>query len=608
MELINNTVSPLNALSEKNDPDKGAALIGMDGATVAKLISMQSKTLEFNSITALKLKTTKRGIQVSDGNLATLHNEGAILKVDGKQFKLITDAEFNSNYLVDDDEYIIKIDNNYYAQNIDKPDDSTLLKKEIYTECFSVGAGSKYHATNWSEGNLGNGSTVITNNVSSGLLFDTSSASIFGDNVYFDAVLPYVVGIGDSIMQGRTALNSRLMQNGVKNYNPSQQSQSGQISYEVQQAFNVPFLNQGIGGQRTDEIWARWSRDVLAEVYDAGDGLGSETLQFNRQKPFAVWIHAGVNDIRQGYDVSHIATNLENMAQSCRANNIVCIVNNIGPATDHDATKQAKSRQVNNWLNNYLKKKYPEIYVIDFMYWASNGTNNPITLKPNMFADELHPNRDGYRDFSKYVFENYDLPLCLNQIEFDSAYDSSLLTNFARVTNISIDNVRYKLSKDKTKTKIALTGLSGLDNPVKRVGIYNRETISGAGEYMGFCSVKGVCSSANVASEQKENTASIVAAATITSGSLSTHPRVGVYTLDVGNVASGYITVNLIEKANWLDVRMVGTSDTPWNYYVTWSTGGHSGIKSWNIYLFDRATGAAVTDLQKFNVDFKAFA
>lgn len=39
MDIQNNMLSPLNALSEKNDPDKGAALIGMNGKTVAEQIT-----------------------------------------------------------------------------------------------------------------------------------------------------------------------------------------------------------------------------------------------------------------------------------------------------------------------------------------------------------------------------------------------------------------------------------------------------------------------------------------------------------------------------------------------------------------------------------------
>src|SRR5205809_2279958 len=92
-----------------------------------------------------------------------------------------------------------------------------------------------------------------------------------------------IIAIGDSTTAGTPGFRS-----------PLEAPPNGSGNVESQYAYwltkthpNWRVLNRGVNGERSDQIHARFERDVIAET-KKGDG------------PFLIVIIAGVNDVYQG--------------------------------------------------------------------------------------------------------------------------------------------------------------------------------------------------------------------------------------------------------------------------------------------------------------------
>ncbi|WP_274005229.1 GDSL-type esterase/lipase family protein [Vibrio parahaemolyticus] len=217
---------------------------------------------------------------------------------------------------------------------------------------------------------------------------------------------PYIVLIGDSISEGHPALHGRLHPAGSSGFDPDYKSQPGQLSYEFAQHFRVPVINHGIGGQTSTQVRSRWNRDVLHQISDPGDGLGDSTMTFGGQLPYAVYLHVGVNDVFTGLPVETVKDNMRFFAESAKDNGIKLIVDNIGADSVYDLTKEAAAREINNWLSGEFTSLYPEVEIMDYLHWSTDGTFDYKHLKPGMFVDTVHPSKAGYADFAVYVSDN----------------------------------------------------------------------------------------------------------------------------------------------------------------------------------------------------------
>src|SRR5262249_25575928 len=91
-------------------------------------------------------------------------------------------------------------------------------------------------------------------------------------------------------------------------------------------------LNRGVNGERTDEIRARFDRDVVQAA------------------PSVVVIVAGVNDVYQGRPADVGQRELEAMYDAARGAGIVAVAGTILPYNTASSDANARMRAVNDWI------------------------------------------------------------------------------------------------------------------------------------------------------------------------------------------------------------------------------------------------------------------
>jgi lysophospholipase L1-like esterase len=320
---------------------------------------------------------------------------------------------------------------------------------------------------------------------------------------YIDVLMPYCVLIGDSIAEGHPELHGRLH----PVFDPIAGSEPGQLAYEFSKHFGIPVINHGWGGQTSVQIRQRWPRDVLAQNVVVGDGVPF-TMDFAKgQLPYMVYLHIGINDIFTDVPVVTIKENFTFFAQSCRDNGIVLVLDNIGP-DDHAGftpARQANATEVNRWLLSEFAAQFPEVYQMDYLDWASNGTRDFRTLRPGCFADDVHPTKAGYALYGDYVARHLKAPVFLEGLVLNSAISGP--SRFARATRVTFNNRTFDLSPAESVCIIA-PGAVDPDEPTYRLGISSWSTITGTGQYTGFAEIYGLFSSARKAEAIQHGAAS----------------------------------------------------------------------------------------------------
>jgi lysophospholipase L1-like esterase len=133
-------------------------------------------------------------------------------------------------------------------------------------------------------------------------------------------------------------------------------------------------LNRGVNGQRSDEILSRFERDVVKE------------------RPAAVIVLAGVNDIYQGRTSASVRRNLEEMYAFAERSRIVPVAATILPYNTAGPEESGSIREVNAWVET--ASKAPGRLFCDTNLAVRDKAN------PNLLAsspDGLHPDVEGYR-------------------------------------------------------------------------------------------------------------------------------------------------------------------------------------------------------------------
>ena len=136
-------------------------------------------------------------------------------------------------------------------------------------------------------------------------------------------------------------------------------------------------LNRGINGQRSDEIRARFERDVVQNA------------------PAAVVIIAGVNDIYQGRDVEHVTRQLQEMYARAAHAGIPVVAGSIVPFNTATAEQNQRMRQVNDWIRQRPKVAFADTRA------AVAASGNPDMLLES--PDGLHPTAAGYRRMADVI-------------------------------------------------------------------------------------------------------------------------------------------------------------------------------------------------------------
>ena len=134
-------------------------------------------------------------------------------------------------------------------------------------------------------------------------------------------------------------------------------------------------LNRGVNGERTDQIRARFARDVL----DA--------------KASVVVIIAGVNDIYQGRAAKVVERELEAMYDAARAAGIPVVAGTILPYNPAGAGENARMRAVNEWIRGYAARHAEIVFCDTRAAVSAPGQPDRLVSSP----DGLHPSPDGYK-------------------------------------------------------------------------------------------------------------------------------------------------------------------------------------------------------------------
>jgi lysophospholipase L1-like esterase len=144
---------------------------------------------------------------------------------------------------------------------------------------------------------------------------------------------------------------------------------------------NVHYVDRGISGQTTLQMVVRFRADVIA------------------LKPLLVHIMAGTNDVAGNNGLesdADIEGAIESMVEMALANRIKVVLASIPPTEEfkwRPGIKPApRIRRLNSWIKAYTIR----IGIGYADYWPALAADNGA-MKPNLSADGVHPNSEGYK-------------------------------------------------------------------------------------------------------------------------------------------------------------------------------------------------------------------
>jgi lysophospholipase L1-like esterase len=182
-----------------------------------------------------------------------------------------------------------------------------------------------------------------------------------------------IVALGDSTTAGTPGFHSPL------EHPPNGRGdETSQYSYWLMKIRpNWMVLNRGVNGERSDQIRARFDRDVI------------------QASPAAVVIIAGVNDVYQGRTVDHVTEQLHAMYTRAAEARIMVVAGSIVPYNTATAEQNARMHQINEWI-----RRQPGVAFADTRS-AVAASDNPDRLFES--PDGLHPSSAGYRRMAEAV-------------------------------------------------------------------------------------------------------------------------------------------------------------------------------------------------------------
>jgi lysophospholipase L1-like esterase len=181
-----------------------------------------------------------------------------------------------------------------------------------------------------------------------------------------------IIALGDSTTAGTPGFKSPLEA-------PPEGSGDVESQYAhwlMQEHADWRVLNRGVNGQRSDEIRARFERDVVNSNADV------------------VVIVAGVNDVYQGRSAASVERELEEMYEAARAAGIAVVAGSIIPYDTAGPDENARMRAVNAWIRSYVAAHADAVVCCDTRAAvAAPGQPDRLAFSP----DGLHPSPEGYR-------------------------------------------------------------------------------------------------------------------------------------------------------------------------------------------------------------------
>ena len=178
-----------------------------------------------------------------------------------------------------------------------------------------------------------------------------------------------VVALGDSTTAGTPLFKSPL-----ESPPDGDGDRRSQFAYWLTEAHpHWRVLNRGVNGERTDQIAARFDRDVLSA------------------HPDVVIVIAGVNDVYQGRSAERVIEQLRAIYDRAAGAGIPVVAGSIVPFNTATAGQNAAMRAINDWIGRQARDR--RLFFVDTRAAVADPAN------PDMLAgspDGLHPDIDGY--------------------------------------------------------------------------------------------------------------------------------------------------------------------------------------------------------------------
>jgi lysophospholipase L1-like esterase len=186
-----------------------------------------------------------------------------------------------------------------------------------------------------------------------------------------------IVAMGDSTTAGTPAFLSP-----VEKPPRGAGDETSQYSYWLMKQYPAwEVLNRGVNGERTDQIAARFDRDVVAA------------------SPAVVVLIAGVNDIYQGRQAAQVQRQLRAMYDKAIAAGIGVVAGSIIPFNTATPEQNARMRTVNAWIREQAERDPAVDFVDTRAAVASRGNPDLLASTP----DQLHPSAAGYRQMADAI-------------------------------------------------------------------------------------------------------------------------------------------------------------------------------------------------------------
>jgi acyl-CoA thioesterase-1 len=138
-------------------------------------------------------------------------------------------------------------------------------------------------------------------------------------------------------------------------------------------------VNCGVNGERTDQIAARFDRDVLAN------------------HPDVVVVIGGVNDVYQGRPVDDVTANLGAIYDRARDARIPVVAGSIVPYNTATPAQNEAMRAINAWIAHIAFDRTDMAFVDTRAAVADPANPDRLAGSP----DDLHPDVDGYRKMAE---------------------------------------------------------------------------------------------------------------------------------------------------------------------------------------------------------------
>jgi lysophospholipase L1-like esterase len=199
-----------------------------------------------------------------------------------------------------------------------------------------------------------------------------------------------IIAMGDSTTAGTPGWKSR-----VEAPPNGSGDETSQYAYWLMQAHpEWSVINQGVNGERSDQIRARFDRDVV------------------QQRPKVVVIIAGVNDVYQGRPASHVIEQLTAMYERARAAGIAVVAGSIIPYNTATPDQNARMHEINAWIRETAAKG--SISFVDTRAAAAAPGNLDRLFES---PDGLHPSAAGYRRMADAIRPVLEAVLNKDQVQ-----------------------------------------------------------------------------------------------------------------------------------------------------------------------------------------------